>query len=105
MDPESAPPAPAAQETAAEWWFKNATMFHWCQDWWGGGEAESLCQILEAYAASRVQGLEERLARQHSALERILWNFKLLLASKPVKEASEAIAEADATLAEDSNGG
>lgn len=34
-----------------------------------------------------------------SALERVLWNFKLLLAQKPVKEAAEAIAEAENALA------
>lgn len=43
---------------------------------------------------------QSRIAAQESALERILWNFELLLAGKPVKEAAEAIGEARAALAE-----
>jgi hypothetical protein len=65
---------------------------------------ESFCTA-HTQVYKRVQVLEEMLARKQSALERILWNFKLMLANKPVKEASEAIAEAGAALTEDSNGG
>lgn len=34
-----------------------------------------------------------------SALERTLWNFKLMLERKPVRDASETISEAEAALA------
>ncbi len=33
-----------------------------------------------------------------SATERLLWNFRLAIADKPVRDASETIAEAEAAL-------
>jgi len=66
--------ASAAQETAKQWWHENATKFHWCQDWWGGDEAEALCGILEAYAASlraEVARLQEYLNSERLAHEEI----------------------------------
>lgn len=46
----------------------------------------------------KIATLEARLAECHSALDRLLNSYRLLLAQKPVRDATETITEAEAAI-------